>query len=324
MVKLELKYNKLASARLSDFCESVELIERLTGKASTLSVTLCDTDRRFSVGNWRAVKGDGLSVQLDDVPAELYSIDSVSVSRAPAVVTWQCTARPRTTSSPANRGRGTTPPSVGADTDAKKTWQQALRNVSLKSVAERVCAECGMSLSYTASKNPTIPYVARYKETGWHLLERLCRQNGLGIRGTSEKIIIIPSVREASAPLAEPQETISVSSESIIQVGNIDSLAPQRVVSARFDPRSQRAVSFSAGDGIGAQVDFDFDLDEAGDIWESAARDAMLGTIQVVPDARFVAGAVLDIFGALRKVVEMKYTRSGDSEEMELKTVATK
>lgn len=321
MLELSIAYNKLQDDSLLVYAENITLTERLCGKASELSISLCDVDGRFSVGTYRATKGDALSVKLGSVAAEQYSIDSISVQFCPRVVTWNCTARPRTTSSPSNRGNGAKPPDSGAIIDSRQSWATK-QNVSLKATCQEVCNACGLLLDYRPKNNPMLPMVARYNETGFALVSRLCRRYGFGVRATADRLIVLASTpKDDSSPPAE----IVVSRDAIIGIQFATKIKPQKVKSARYDPRTQETIAHAAGDGHGAESVFDFDVDDAAAVYAFSALATKVSAVDVIPDARFVVGAVINIENVgTFQINEMQYSRSGTAESMTLTMKAAK
>lgn len=315
MIPLEVLYNRLPSPSLGAWVESVELVERRDGKASTLTVALCNADGRF-LGPWRATKGDSLSLSRPPSAPDVYAIKKISVRRSPAVVTWEAEGRPATTKAPSGRGRGTPPPDGGALVEDKKSWEAAAENIRLRDLAERVCSECGLVLKYVARKNPTIKYVARYNETGFHLLDRYCRMFALTLRATSGSVTILAvQSREDKSP----PKSVALAMNGVEELAESQDMAARSVRSARLDPRSAQPVRFSAGDGDGTDIDVRYDAQAAADIYAASVAAARVAVVDIVPRADIVAGSVVDIQGlGLREVVEMRYTRTGDAERMSL------
>ncbi len=317
MLPVVLSYNRL-NADLLPLCEAVTLTERLSGKASTLVVSLNNSDGRFT-GAWAATKGDSLSISLGAAAPEQYSIDKISVNYWPRVVQWSCSARPRTTSSPSGRGKGSPPPKTGAIIDSKKSWP-TIPAITFRALCAKVCTECGLSLKYTAQKDPNLANVARYNETGWQLITRYAKRYSLGVHGSADTLTITaPKPAESTIPPA----AFIVSFFNVETLANAKDMTPQKVVSARFDPRSQKAIKFEAGDGDGQEIDVSFDADDPVAIYSEAVRNKQAEQVSIVPDARAVAGAVVTI-GTLGnyEITEMVYTRSGDNERMSIKTRA--
>ena len=315
MIAFDLLYNRLPSPSLGPWVESVSLVDRVSSRASTLSVTLCNADGRF-LGPWRATNGDSLALSMPPAAPDVYSITKITAGRAPSVVTWEAEGRPATTSAPSGRGNGTPPPSSGAFVSVKKSWEEPLRGVDLRAVAVRVCAECGLSLKYVAKSNPKIAHVARYNETGFHLLDRLCRRFALTLRATSGAVTILPlqAVNEPS-----PAATVAVPGDGLITYSASDTIAARSVRSARLDPRSARPVRMQSGDGDGTDIDLDYDADAASELYAASVASAAVAVVDIVPLAGIVAGSIVDIPGlGLREVTEMRYNRTGDTERMSI------
>lgn len=315
MIPVDILYNRLKVPSLLPWLESVELVERRAGKASTLSVTLCNADGRF-LGPWRATRGDSLAVSIPPAAPDVYAIKKISYKRAPMTVTWEAEGRPATSQAPRDRGRGTPPPSAGALVEDKKSWDEPLRNIKLRDLAAKVCSECGLSLSYAARANPVLAYVARYNETGFHLLSRFCRGYSLTLRATAGNVTILAEqARQDSSPPAQ----VALAGDAMLSLAASDGTPPRSVRSARLDPHSARAVRFSAGDGIGTDVDLGYDADAAESIYAAEVAAASSATVEIVPRAGIVAGSIVDIAGVgLRQVLELRYTRTGDAERMAL------
>ena len=100
-----------------------------------------------------------------------------------------------------------------------------------------------------------------------------------------------------------------------------DALKVAKIQSARRDPYTNRVERVGYGDGDGGVVSLGYSIADAAGIYDEAILDALAGELTVYPDPRYVAGAVLKIPGlGLRVVTEMRYTRSGDAEQMSLST----
>lgn len=317
MLELEVKYNRL-DADISRFVESINLVERIGREAGTLDVTLCNADGRFT-RDWQATQGDSLSVKLGTIPAEPYSIMSVTVSTSPKTVTWQCKARPATTKSPSGRGSGSHPPAKGAVVDTKLSWP-SIASISLSGLLARVCDECGLQAKYCPKKDPKLTNVVRYNESGWHLLDRYARASGYSLRATATTVSIIAPKQSDNG--GQKQVSIAVPSSDILSFGSADGIKPAKVQSCRYDPRSATVVKSSAGDGDGDEIGIDFDIDDAASLYDDLMLMKIAQTLTVIPDAKYVAGAVLKIAGSdvSMQVTEMTYSRTGDAETMQLST----
>lgn len=316
MLSFDVLYNRL-SASLLPYLESVEYIDTLGKNPSTLAVTLCNADGRFT-REWSCTKGDSLSLRFGAATPDPFAISEVSVEAVPRLVTWRASARPATIKAPSGRGKGTSPPSSGALISDKRSWDSYTSTVTLREVAQRVCAECGLALQYSAKTNPRLLRVARFRESGYHLLERLCRMHGLSVRATAARVQI---VARPGTPDAPAQNVVDVPSDAVISMQNTEALKVSRIQSARRDPYTNRVERVSYGDGDGGIVSLGYSIADAASIYDEAILDALAGGLTVYPDARYVAGAVLKIPGlGLRVVTEMRYTRTGDSEQMTLST----
>lgn len=320
MIKLDVIYNAL-NASVLPYVEGIEYVDVMAGKPSELRVSLCNADGRFTSSAWRASCGDSLSLHWGDAQPEPLAISGIGLERTPRLVIWAARSIPVTTSSPAGRGGGTPPPSAGAFVDSRKSWD-TVHNTSIKSVAQVVCRECGMQLRYLAKHDPKLPQVARYNESGYHLLERLCRRYGLGLRSTASEVQIIarPATSSADAPA---QAVIDLPENRIISLQNVDSLPARSVNSVRRDPRSGAVVRRSVGSGDGAAIGLFYDIEDS-EIYDEAALDAQASQMSVYPDDRLTAGSLIKTSYGLRVVTEMHYTRTGDAETMELLTRAAK
>lgn len=316
MLSFDVLYNRL-SASLLPYLESVEYIDTLGKDPSTLAVTLCNADGRFT-REWACTKGDSLSLRFGAATPDPFAISEVSAEAVPRLVTWRASARPATIKAPAGRGKGTSPPSSGALISDKRSWDSYTSTVTLREVAQRVCAECGLALQYSAKANPRLLRVVRFRESGYHLLERLCRMHGLSVRATAARVQI---VARPGTPDAPAQNVVDVPSNAIISMQNTEALKVSRIQSAWRDPYTNRVERVSYGDGDGGIVSLGYSIADAASIYDEAILDALAGGLTVYPDARYVAGAVLKIDGiGLRVVTEMRYTRTGDSEQMTLST----
>lgn len=316
MLSFDVLYNRL-SASLLPYLESVEYVDTLGKDPSTLAVTLCNADGRFT-REWSCTQGDSLSLRFGAATPDPFAISEVSVEAVPRLVTWRASARPATIKAPAGRGKGASPPSSGALISDKRSWDSYTSTVTLREVAQRVCAECGLALQYSAKTNPRLLRVVRFRESGYHLLERLCRMHGLSVRATAARVQI---VARPGTPDAPAQNVVDVPSDAIISIQNTEALRVSRIQSARRDPYTNRVERVSYGDGDGGVVSLGYSIADAASIYDEAILDALAGGLTVYPDARYVAGAVLKIPGlGLRVVTEMRYTRTGDSEQMTLST----
>lgn len=316
MLSFDVLYNRLG-ASLLPYLEQVEYVDTVGRDPSTLAVTLCNADGRFT-REWSCTKGDSLSLRFGAATAEPLAISEVSVEAVPRLVTWRASARPATVKAPSGRGGGTPPPSSGAFVSDKRSWDSYTSTVTLREVAQRVCAECGLALHYSAKTNPRLLRVARLRESGYHLLERLCRMHGLAVRATAAQVQI---VARPGTPEAPAQNVVDVPSDAIISMQQTDALKVAKIQSARRDPYTNRVERVSHGDGDGGVVSLGYSIADAAGIYDEAILDALAGELTVYPNPRYVAGAVLKIPGlGLRVVTEMRYTRSGDAEQMSLVT----
>ena len=316
MLSFDVLYNRL-SASLLPYLESVEYIDTLGKDPSALAVTLCNADGRFT-REWACTKGDSLSLRFGAATPDPFAISEVSVEAVPRLVTWRASARPATIKAPSGRGKGTSPPSSGALISDKRSWDSYTSTVTLREVAQRVCTECGLALQYSAKTNPRLLRVVRFRESGYHLLERLCRMHGLSVRATAARVQI---VARPGTPDAPAQNVVDVPSDAVISMQNTEALKVSRIQSARRDPYTNRVERVSYGDGDGGIVSLGYSIADAASIYDEATLDALAGELAVYPDARYVAGAVLKIDGiGLRVVTGMRYTRTGDSEQMTLST----
>lgn len=322
MIDFDVVYNKLDSPSLLPYLESADLVEVTAGRASTLKLSLCNADGRFT-GSWQATKGDSIALRMPPAGLMTFAIKKISVQASPRVVTWEAEARPSVSKTPSGRGSGSPPPSSGAIVSDKKSWTDGpLKNKTLKEIAEKVCSECGLSLKYCAKNNPKIGYIARYNETGFHLLSRLASRHGLGVRASAGTVSIIGAQRSEDT---SPPASIEFPVNKIISLSRVDDVKPAAVKSARLDPRSDKAVKYSSGDGDGTVIALDFDAESAGDIYNADVASGQAAQMQVIPTVGVVAGSVLNIAGyGLREVTEMRYTRSGDAETMTILTRAAK
>ena len=322
MIAIELQYNRL-NASLNAFVEAIEYVDYSGSKPSTLSVTLNNSDGRFT-REWACTKGDSLALKLGAALPEALSISTVTIQAAPRMVTWTASAIPATTRAPSGRGGGSQPPASGAFVADSKSWTPELQNVALSAVARRVCSECGLTLRYLAARDPKIPVVSRYMETGYHLLTRLTRRYALSVRATAGEVQIVsrPSTSGAGASV---QTRVELPLSRIIDLGSTEALAVARVQSARYDPRAGMPVRSMSGDGDGPVAPLVYDAEQAADIYSAAALDALSAQLTVYPDERLVAGTILQIPGfGLRLITEMRYNRTGDAESMILQTRGAK
>lgn len=313
MISLSLLYNRVGTSLLP-FCESISLTERLHGKASTLDVTLCNADGRFTT-TWAAVKGDALQLRFGDCAPEDYALDRVSVSLMPKTVTWSCSCRPRTVIAPAGRGGGIRPPVSGALVDKRTSWG-AIGHVCFRELAAKVAAECGLVLRWLPKANPALRNVVRFNETGFALLSRYARLFGFGIHADASSITITAAPEKTTSPPV----TVSLSSAEIERASTASDMAPEKLVSRRFDARSRSVVAFEAGgDGEGAPVVVPFDAADAGALYSDAVREKLFAQTSILPSDRVVAGAIVSIEGASYEVQEMSFTRTGDVEAQSIK-----
>lgn len=317
MLNFSFKYNELTEDGIKPYLESLALIDRLSGTASEITLSLLDVDSRFSSGLWRATKGDGITCGFVGLRDEFYAIDRVTAQNTPSVVTWHATARPRTAKAPKNRGNGYPPPASGALVDSKETWNTEYHK-SYRWVCKRVCDDCGLKLNYLPKENPIIDSVARYRESGFELMQRLGNPHGFAIRATSSEVTVLAAARSVAKSieaLAQP-DVIEVSADNILSMMQAAPMKPSKVASARLDPRSGNIIRESAGDGDGAAIELDFDALSPLAVY--ASRLGSVGVLQVIPNAKYCAGARLKINNLVYSVKEMRYNRTGDNETMSL------
>lgn len=320
MIAFDLTYNELGADVLMPFVESLEYTDFYKNAPSKLRVSLCNADGRF-MKSWRATCGDSIAIKYGTATAEPMAISSISAGLAPAVVTWEASGIPATTASPQGRGAGFPPPKSGALVAERRSWDSK-SNVSLLRVAELVCRECGLSLKYTAKVRPNIPHVGRLNETGYHLLERLCRRYGLAVRATASEVQIVARPASKATAAAPAQATIMIPRANIIAIADADSLPAANVKSARRSPRSGKVIRESAGAGDGAGIGLNFSADSPDEIYAAAYLESRASVLDIIPDSRIVAGCIVSTPYGLRLVTEMLYTRTGDTESQRLTTRA--
>jgi len=322
MIDFDVLYNKLDCPSLLPYLESAELVDVAAGRASTLRLSLCNIDGRFS-GSWRGTKGDSISLKMPPAGSVTFAISKITIQAAPRVVVWEAEARPSVSRAPADRGSGSPPPKSGAVVSDKLSWKDGpLKGKTLKDIALRVCGECGLTLKYCARDNPIYPYVSRHDETGFHLLTRLARRFGLCVRASAGTLAIIGAQRSGDT---QPPASIPFPRSKILSLSSVSDVSPASVKSARLDPRSGKAVRKSAGDGDGTNILLDFDAASAEAIYSADVASGQATQIQIVPTSGICAGSILDIEGSgLREVTEVRYNRAGDSESMTLITRAAR
>lgn len=309
MINISLLYNRL-NAELLPFCESVSLVEKLSGEFSELKVTLCNVDGRFT-REWAAVKGDSVSVSCGFATAEAYTIKSISINKNPRVVQWICKARPGTTKAPKKRGGGSPPPNAGALIDSKLSWS-TISSITMRALLEKVCSECGLRAKYTPKSNPGLNNVVRYRESGWAILNRYAKCYGFALRSTADTVTIFKP-----AEAKTDQKSIELNDELIKSFSIANEIAPARVISSRFDPRSKEIVKSEAGDGEGVSIDVSsYDAVDAGSIYDELSKQ--MRQIDIIPDAHIVTGALVRYDDQIMCVQELAYNRTADAETMRL------
>ena len=315
MLPFSLRYNGLPG-ELMPYVESLEYTDTSGKDPSTLTVVLCNADGRFTA-SWSCTAGDALSVSFGAARPDPLAISEITVNAVPKTVTLRATSRPATTKSPSGRGGGVRPPSSGALVTDKRSWDSA-DSLSLKAVAGRVCEECGPPLRSLSKANPTIAHVARYNETGYHLLERYCRRYALTVRATASEVQIVSAPASKSAPA---QASVAIPVRLIESLGNTDGLKPAKVQSVRRSHRTGRVLRGDAGDGDGEIVSLSYSAESAEALYTEAVRSALVGELDVYPVSGVMAGTLVQIDGfGLREVVTMRYAVSGNSERMTLVT----
>lgn len=322
MINVDVQYNKLDCPSLRPFIEAIELVDTTAGKASTLKLSLCNINGRFT-GRWCATKGDSISLKMPPAGVVTFAISRITVQTSPRVVVWEAEARPSVSKAPADRGGGAPPPKNGAIVSDRLSWKDGpLKGRTLRDIAQRVCNECGLTLKYCARANPKYDYVSRYDETGFHLLTRLARRYGLCVRASAGTLSIIGAQRSDDS---SPPESMPFPRDKIVSLASVDEVSPASVRSARLDPRSAAAVEHESGDGDGTITVLPYDADGAASIYSADVASRQAAQLQIVPTAGVVAGSVLNIDGmGLREVTEVRYSRSGDSEAMTITTRAAK
>lgn len=313
MIDVKLQYNKLA-CDLMPFCENIQYTDRKSGSASTLNIVLNNADGRF-LRNWAATKGDGITLNFGQAGGITFSVDKITTSFKPSVVTWNCSSRPRTTTTINSRGAGTPPPQHGAIVDEKKT-RDTLTNIKFSELLKLIAGECGLKAVYLPKNDPILSYVAQYRESGYDLLTRYAKRYGLELRATATALQIIARSGQ-NLPL---QETFELGRDNIKGVAQNAEIVPKNAVFSRFNPKTGELDAASVGDGVGADADINGILDDVNSVYDQINLSSALTGLDIIPTFKAVAGSLIKIENTIVEVLEMTYNRTGDSETQSLRT----
>lgn len=195
-------YNgRAVKTEFGDDVSSLTYTDPASGESDSLSLTLCDPDRRWTAA-WFPVKGDAISAQIalsdwlaagDDrvIDCGAFVLSGFGLSGAPGTVTLEAVSQPVDT--------------AWSTTERSKTWE----NVTLQEIAADVAGCAGLALTYDADEI-TLRAVEQNKQADSAFLQKLCDKYGLQMKVYEKKLILYDRARykTKAAVCTIPQEAV--------------------------------------------------------------------------------------------------------------------
>ena len=303
---------------LLSFCYS----DRETGEADTVTFTLMDPDGKWA-GSWRPDGGEKVTATIysgtvDGITSMLdcgsFTVDSLRYSGLPRVMEISATAIPLNI--PIRRRKKT------------RAWEKT----SLKSIAEAIARENSLELLWDAEDAEYPDQVKQDKASDLEFLMRLCRDAGASVKVTDGRLVVFD---QRSYERKDPIGSIVLGTSGVISWNfstqkaetyrsvKVSWRSPKqksKVTAASYynrDFEKQKPAKTSGNPAVNEYVYADPDAPEDGQEFEirkkcSSRADAerlakaklrelnarsVTGSITLVGDTLFVAGAVVGISG---------------------------
>lgn len=269
------------------------------GEASTAEVELIPSCAYGVLPSFGDSIGISFITKKGESPETSYTIQEVKDSGG-GTLSWSAVAKPIARKSTGSKGKQ--PPTGGAIMSKAKT--ETLTFVSFAAYAAQVAKEADMKLLFTAP-DKVISKLARYQETGYYVLSRLCSRYGYFLRVEADRIVITAGGAKSTA--------IEVLPDTIVVDGiSSYSLQPKAtagaVVVKSYDKRTKKMKTVRVElDGIGADEDIDagegVDEDEMQDVAAGTAqksrRAAVSASVVIRGDYRIFSGCIVDVKDAI-------------------------
>lgn len=162
---------------LSPYLRGIRYVDNLSGEVDTVELELADVEKLF-LNDWQILRGDTLEVTLiknwseeETLPLKTFEVDEINFSYPPSVM------RIKANSVPDN--------SYLRQIDESKSWE----HVKLSKIAQDIADAAQMELFFQAD-DVEIERAERQEESSLAFLEKLCRDNYLALKVSSNQIII--------------------------------------------------------------------------------------------------------------------------------------
>lgn len=170
------------------------------------SLTIQNRDGRWMKA-WMPKEGDTINARIitknwtNTIDCGTAIIDDLSFSGWPMTVEIKALAMPMNTDF--------------SDVEKNRTWSES----TLKSIAQSIADENGLTLSYRAANNPTLSFISQTEKSDKTFLHDLCEKYGLTMKPYSGGLVIFDRVelesKKADITLT-PREMASFSAHSTI------------------------------------------------------------------------------------------------------------
>ncbi|MDR1510840.1 MAG: hypothetical protein LBS53_14545, partial [Synergistaceae bacterium] len=286
------------SKDIAPFLLSFEYTDKSSGECDDLQISLEDREGLWR-DPWFPEKGSRISATIItenwDKPEEnlslycgSFEIDEIEISEAPMTVSIKAVSAPRSTNL--------------RDEAKNKNWE----GYKLSGIAGDIASNAGLSLEYLAPKDPQYDTRNQSKQSDMAFLMELCRDTGLALKVTDDKIVIF-----------DEEEFESHSATTKITRGDrrILSMSVKTKMAGTFkkaqvrynDTESDETFNVYTEDGIvgsGQTLQINQRVKngaEAEDLAKSKLHEAnkneVTGSFNLVGDLSFAAGVNIEISG---------------------------
>lgn len=186
---------------LTPYMTGFSYTDNLDGESDLAEINLEDREHLW-LKEWFPTRGDVCDVAIvrqnwqgeEVLNLKSFEIDEISNSYPPS------TAAIKLNSVPNN--------SVLRSVNQSKAWEK----VKLSKIAGDIAAESGMELFYDAPDDPTLERAEQKEQSKLQFLQKLCKDNGLALKVSEEKLIIFDAEKYESQ---EPVLKLSVGDDKV-------------------------------------------------------------------------------------------------------------
>lgn len=176
---------KNVTETVSKYLKAISWTDNLSGEADTAEIELADREQLW-LKDWFPVRGDTAKITLvkqnwsnetETLPLGTFEIDEITNSYPPN------TAKIKLNSVSNNSNL--------RSVNKSKAWEK----VYLSKIAGEIASEAGLTLFYDTADDPYIERAEQKEQSKLSFLMKLCRDNGLALKVSDEKIIIFDEAK---------------------------------------------------------------------------------------------------------------------------------